>query len=129
MYLEFGKSAPDTPLMPELQLAVAATYERENQWANAIEQYDRCLAVFTNSSAWPRAEYYRAWATTYLAGQETNALTLFTNFIAQFPTNELAPRRKCGWPIITTARAFRARRSGITGCSFRIQIGRPRSDL
>jgi TolA-binding protein len=88
MYLEFGKSAPDTPLMPELQLAVAGTYERENQWANAIEQYKRCLAGFTNS----QAEYYLAEATTHLAGQETNALTLFTNFIAHFPTDELAPR-------------------------------------
>jgi TolA-binding protein len=95
MLLEFGNSAPDTPLMPELQLAVAATYERENQWANAIEQYDRCLAEFTNSAnsnVRAQAEYYRAWATTYLTGQETNALKLFTNFIAQFPTNELAPR-------------------------------------
>jgi outer membrane protein assembly factor BamD (BamD/ComL family) len=81
--------------MPELQLAVAATYERENQWANAIEQYNRCLAEFTNSAnsnVRAQAEYYRAWATTYLAGQETNALKQFTNFIAQFPTNELAPR-------------------------------------
>jgi TolA-binding protein len=95
MLLEFGNSAPDTPLMPELRLAVAATYERENQWTNAIEQYNRCLAVFTNSTysnVRAQAEYYRAWATTYLAGQETNALKLFTSFVAQFPTNELAPR-------------------------------------
>ena len=45
---------------------------------------------FTNSSARPQAEYYRAQA-TYQAGQKTNALTLFTNFVAQFPTNDFAP--------------------------------------
>jgi TolA-binding protein len=92
MFQEFAKAAPDTPLMPELRLAVAGTYERENQWTNAIEHYNHWLAEFTNSSARPRAEYYRAEATTYLTGQETNALMLFTNFIAQYPTNELAPR-------------------------------------
>jgi TolA-binding protein len=90
MLLEFAKSAPDAPLLPELQLAVAGTYEQENQWTNAIEQYSRWLAVFTNSSARPQAEYCRAQATSQ-AHQETNALTLFTNFVARFPTNELAP--------------------------------------
>jgi TolA-binding protein len=92
MLLEFAKSAPGTPLLPELQLAIAGTYEQENQWTNAIEQYNRWLAEFTNSSLRAQAEYYRAEATTYLAGQETNALMLFTNFIAHFRTNELWPR-------------------------------------
>jgi TolA-binding protein len=90
MLLEFAKSAPDAPLLPELQLAVAGTYEQENQWTNAIEQYSRWLAVFTNSSTRPQAEYCLAQATSQ-AHQETNALTLFTNFVARFPTNELAP--------------------------------------
>ena len=89
-----GGDLPAAPnalqLLAELQLAVAATYEQENQWTNAIQQYNYCLAAFTNSSVRPLAEYYRAQA-TYQAGQETNALTLFTNFIAQFHTNELAP--------------------------------------
>jgi outer membrane protein assembly factor BamD (BamD/ComL family) len=72
-------------------LAIATTYEQENQWTNAIGQYDRWLARFPNSSARPEAEYYRAYA-TWRAGQETNALMLFTNFITQFPTNDLAPQ-------------------------------------
>jgi hypothetical protein len=92
MFQEFATAVPDTALLPELQLAIAGTYEREDQWTSAIEQYNRWLAEFTNSSARPQAEYYRAEATTHQAGQETNALTLFTNFIAQFPTNDLAPR-------------------------------------
>src|SRR5262249_45324335 len=38
----------------------------------------------------PQVEYYRAWA-TFQSGQETNALTLFTNFVSQFPNDSLAP--------------------------------------
>ena len=91
LFLEFAKSTPNTPLLPELELAIADTYMRENQLTNAIEQYNRWLAENTNSSAKPRAEYYLAQA-TYLAGQETNALMLFTNFIAHFPKNDLAQR-------------------------------------
>jgi TolA-binding protein len=90
MFREFARSVPNAPLLPELQLAIAGTYEQENQPANAIHQYNDLLAGFTNSSVRPQAEYYRARA-TYQAGQETNALALFINFIAQFPTNDLAP--------------------------------------
>ncbi len=90
LLLEFAQRTPEPSLRPELQLAIAGTYEQDNQWTNAIEQYDRWLAQFTNSSARPAAEYYRAQA-TYQAGRETNALMRFTNFVAQFPTNELAP--------------------------------------
>jgi tetratricopeptide (TPR) repeat protein len=39
----------------------------------------------------PQAKFSVAWD-QYMAGRETNALTLFTNFIAHFPTNELAAR-------------------------------------
>ena len=90
MYQDFAKTAPDASLLPELQLAVAATYEQEKKWAEAIAQYDSWLASFTNHSARARAEYYRAWA-SFQAGRETNALTAFANFVVRFPTNELAP--------------------------------------
>ncbi|HOX57935.1 MAG TPA: outer membrane protein assembly factor BamD [Candidatus Paceibacterota bacterium] len=90
MLLEFAQSAPHTPLLAEVQLALAATYEQEKKWAEAIAQYDGWLAGFTNHAARPRAEYYRAWA-NFQAGRETNALACFTNLVAQFPTSEFAP--------------------------------------
>ena len=90
MFLDFAKASPRAPLLPDLQLAVAVTYEQEKQWAEAIAQYQSWLAGFTNDPARPRAEYYLAWD-TFQAGHETNALALFTNFVAQFPTNEFAP--------------------------------------
>ncbi len=90
VFLEFLKRVPEAPLLPELQLAIARTYEQENKWPEAIGLYDGWLARFTNHAARPGAEYNRAWAYSQ-AGDETNALTQFTNFIAQFPTSEFAP--------------------------------------
>lgn len=90
LYCDFARAATNSPLLPELQLAIAHTYEGENNWDEAIRQYDTWLATFTNEPAAGRAEYSRAWA-YYKAGHETNALSLFTNFVARFPTNQYAP--------------------------------------
>jgi len=75
--------------VPEVQLAIARTYEKENDWTSAIQQYERWLNIFTNHPARPQAEYYRAWAISQ-TGDKTNAFNCFTNFIARFPTNDLA---------------------------------------
>jgi TolA-binding protein len=90
MLQEFARAVPRSPLVAEVQLAVADSYEQEKKWAEAIAQYDQWLSIFTNSEARARAEYNRASATGQ-AGRLTNALVLFTNFVAHFPTNELAP--------------------------------------
>ena len=89
--IDLVKSAPNPDLLPEMQLAVARTYEQENKWAEAIEQYNGWLAAFTNHPARPRALYYSGWANSR-AGRDTNALMQFTNLVAQFPTNEFWPR-------------------------------------
>jgi TolA-binding protein len=83
------KSAPESPLKGEVQLAVARTYEREGAWTNAVRQYNTWLAENTNNPAVPRAEYSRAIA-LWQSRDETNAFVQFTNFVARFPTNELA---------------------------------------
>jgi outer membrane protein assembly factor BamD (BamD/ComL family) len=62
----------------------------QNEWTNAIEQYDSWLDTYTNHEARPRAEYARA-AAYYHGHNETNAVVGLTNFIARFPTNPLAP--------------------------------------
>ncbi len=87
---DFLALAPRAPLAPEIRLAVARTYEQEGKWPQAIEQYDRWVNEFTNHPAAARAEYYRALC-NWQAGDQTNALLQFTNFVARFPTNELAP--------------------------------------
>jgi len=91
LLLDFDKAAPDAPLRAERQLAVVATWEQDNKWTEAIAQLDGWLATFTNHEAKPRAEYFRAWD-TWQAGRDTNALTLFTNFVVRFPNSEFAPR-------------------------------------
>ncbi len=90
VFSELEKRVPNSVLLPEVELAIARTYEREKNWPAAISKYDAWVTSFTNHQSLPRAEYWRAW-NHYQAGNETNALALFTNFVARFPTNELAP--------------------------------------
>jgi TolA-binding protein len=90
MFLDYAKMTPDAPLLPELQLAVAATYEQEKKWTEAIAQRDSWLASYPTNALRPRAEYYRAWDTDQ-AGLKTNALAAFVRFVAKFPKSEFAP--------------------------------------
>ncbi len=91
MFQDYLRLMPETPRRPQLELAIAATYEQENLWDAAIQEYDAWVSAHTNHEALARAEYARAWA-NFQAGHDTNALTEFTNFIAGFPTHEFAPR-------------------------------------
>ena len=82
---------PDSPLLPQVELAVAQTYESEQKWSAAIEKYEGWLKDFPTNSLRPQADYALALA-NFQAGNETDAFVRFTNFVAQFPTNEeLAP--------------------------------------
>jgi tetratricopeptide (TPR) repeat protein len=91
MFLDFAKIAPNARSLPEMQLAIARTYEQQDQWGEAIGQYEQWLGTFAAHPARPRAMYACGWA-NFQAGQFTNALAQFTNIVTQFPTNELAPR-------------------------------------
>jgi TolA-binding protein len=90
IFSDLEKRVPNSHWLPEVELAIARTYEREKNWPAAINRYDAWVTGFTNHESLPRAEYWRAW-NNYQAGNETNALALFTNFVARFSTNELAP--------------------------------------
>jgi TolA-binding protein len=90
MFLDFGKAAPNTPLRPEIELAIAATYEQEKRWTEAMAQYGHWLATCPEHELKPRAEYYLARDTDQ-AGLKTNALAAMVKFVAQHPTNEFAP--------------------------------------
>lgn len=90
-FARFIQLFPDSPLRPEVELAVARSFERERDWPAAIGKYDEWVGAFPTNASLPRAEFYRASA-NFLAGRETNALALFTNFVARFPLNPLAAR-------------------------------------
>jgi TolA-binding protein len=82
---------PGSPLRPQVELAIAHTYESAQEWAVAIEKYEGWLKNFPTNSLQPQADYALAWA-NFQAGDETNAFVQFTNFVARFPTNNLAPQ-------------------------------------
>lgn len=91
LFEKFVQLYPKSPLRPEVELALARTYEQENNWSPAISIYDRWVGQYTNDArSLAKVEYARAWA-NFQAGRETNAFVLFTNFIAQYPTNALTP--------------------------------------
>jgi len=90
IFSDFAQRWPGSPLLPELKLALARTYEEENRWPEAIVEYDHWLTSFTNHSLQAQVEYSLAWANGR-AQRETNALTLFTNFLARFQTAPGAP--------------------------------------
>jgi TolA-binding protein len=91
LFLKFEELSPTNSLLPEVELALARTYEQENNWPAAIGIYDRWVELYPkNTLLLPQVEYARGWA-DFQAGRETNAFQLFTNFIAQFPKNDLAP--------------------------------------
>lgn len=89
LFLEFLKRFPDSPKTAEIKLAVAQTYVEEKKWLEALNAYDNWVTNFANSPLLPRGEFSRALAHDK-AGMETNAFILFTNFVARFPSNQLA---------------------------------------
>jgi TolA-binding protein len=89
LFADFEKAYPTNSLLPEVRLAVARSYEREDKWDAAVSEYRDWISRFTNHAELPRAEFYLA-RDDFMAGRATNAFVLFTNFIARFPTNELA---------------------------------------
>ncbi len=88
-FADFIRKLPESPVLPEVELAVARTYEQEEDWPKAVDLYDRWVSEHTDHASLPDAEFDRAWA-DYRAGNETNAFRLFTGYVERFPTNALA---------------------------------------
>jgi TolA-binding protein len=90
LYEEFVDQFPTNGMRPQVELAIARTYEQEQNWPAAIGKYSDWLNNFPTDTNCPQAEYALALA-DYQAGNETNAFKRFTNFVAQFSANDLAP--------------------------------------
>ncbi len=89
LFTKFMELFPDSPLVPEVKLAYARTYQYEGNWAAAVTEYDRWVTNYPGHGSVSRAEFDRAWA-RYAAGNETNAFQLFTNFVVRFPKDPLS---------------------------------------
>jgi TolA-binding protein len=90
LFKKFQEQFSNSPLQPQVELAIARTYEQERNWPAAIGKYTDWLNDFPTNALRPQADYALALA-DFRAGNETNAFVRFTNFVAQFPTNDLAP--------------------------------------
>jgi len=91
LFEKFEERFPDSTLRPEVELALARTYEQENNWPPAIGLYDRWVEQYTNEARLlPQVVYARAWA-NFQAGREAIAFQQFTNFITQFPVSAIPP--------------------------------------
>jgi tetratricopeptide (TPR) repeat protein len=90
VFQKYQQQLSASALLPQVELAVARTFEREQNWPAAIASYEGWLKKFPTNDALPQVEYARSW-TTFQSGDEPGAFGLFTNFVAQFPTNGLAP--------------------------------------
>jgi len=90
LFEQFQDQAPRSPLRPQVELAIARSFEQEQNWTAAIGKYGEWLGNYPTHALRPQAEYALALA-NFQAGNETNALAQFTNFVARFPAHDLAP--------------------------------------
>jgi TolA-binding protein len=91
LFAQFVKLYPESPLRAEVELAIARSYLHERQWEPALQHYEAWLNRFGSTNQLrSRAEFSYADA-NYQAGRLTNALPLFTNFLARFPNDPNAP--------------------------------------
>lgn len=88
LFQKFEQEFPSSSQLPDVELAIARTYEQENNWPQAISIYDSWVTQYTGSAKLPAVQYARAWA-NFQGGYETNAFLLFTNFLVEYPSNAL----------------------------------------
>ena len=91
-FQKFEQTFTNSLQLPVVELAIAKSYEKQNNWPAVISIYDSWVERFKDETNLLSAVLYaRAWA-NYQAGHETNAFLLFTNFLAEFPSNaDLTP--------------------------------------
>jgi tetratricopeptide (TPR) repeat protein len=83
--------APHSPLAPQVQYAIARTYEQEGNWKEAINCYRQWMTNHSGATNLvPEVEFHLALARGN-AGLTNQALADLTNFVANYPSNALAP--------------------------------------
>lgn len=81
---------PNSPLVPDAQLALARSWSLQSNWTEAESKLDSWVSTYTNNPALAQAEFDRAWVYEQ-AGQDAKALQLYTNFVSRNPLSALAP--------------------------------------
>jgi TolA-binding protein len=91
-FRQFEQTFTNSPQLPLVELDIAKSYQVQNDWPMAISNYDSWIEKFKDQpKLLPAVKYAQAWA-NFQGGRETNAFLLFTNFLAEFPSNaDLTP--------------------------------------
>jgi TolA-binding protein len=89
VFQKFLTQWPDSTLRPQVEFALARTYELEQDWSATIAGYQAWLEHFPTNELRAQTIYSLALADAQ-AGNDTNAFSLFTNFVVQY-TNDLTP--------------------------------------
>lgn len=90
LFQKFEEAFPASGQLPDVELAIARTYEEETNWPMAISIYDSWTGTYKNNLKLPEVEYARGLA-NFEGGRETNAFILFTNFLVAYPSNTMTP--------------------------------------
>lgn len=90
LFVRFSEKFPNAPLRADAQLALAASWMREERWTNALAVLAPWVERYgTNHSAAPRAQFDLAYAAEQ-AGMATNSIATFRDLVNRFPTHPLA---------------------------------------
>jgi TolA-binding protein len=94
VFFEVMTNSPQSSMRPELEYAIARTYDYEGRWTEAMANYKKWETNHTADPLLPEVEFHLALA-SFKAGLTNEALAGFTNFVARFPNspanNPLAP--------------------------------------
>jgi TolA-binding protein len=86
----FLETSTQSNLTARVRLAIARTFEQEQNWTGAEQAYQSWLQDYPDNPDRPRAEYLLA-LTIARTGEDTRALNLMTNYVASFPNTEFTP--------------------------------------
>ena len=90
LFQEFLAQFAASALVPEVRFAEARTFGREGDFAAAVAKHDAWLQSHTNHYLRAEVEFQKG-VLLDKAGQTTTAFSVFTNFVANYPSNPLAP--------------------------------------
>jgi TolA-binding protein len=88
---EFVKQWPDSPLRPDVDLAIAQTYYLSGDWTNAIDDYRTWISTYPGNSALPTADY-NLGISMYQSHDDSNAFVVLSDFVGVYTNSELWPR-------------------------------------
>ena len=123
VFSEFLAVLPNSSLRPELDLAIARTFEHEQNWPEAIARYDAWVIAFPTNENLVRAEFNRAGPTFTPVARPTPSLSSpISSCVSPLISGPRA--RRTGWGTSTIGLPSSSRwRRPITSAFIRTQTG------